>query len=59
MYGFRSCQAPVSQSSPALSGAKEMATSGGVPPLMPAEMSWSSLPRPMLTVIHGYFGSKS
>src|ERR671913_2236798 len=53
--GLRSCQARVSQYRAALSGGKEMATSGGVPPLMARWMASSSLPWTCLTVIHGYF----
>src|SRR5215211_2251411 len=53
--GLRSCQARVSQYLAALSGVKEMATSGGVPPLIARWIASSSLPWTCLTVIHGYF----
>src|SRR4029453_2702619 len=53
--GLRSCQARVWQYRAVLSGWKEMATSGGVPPLMARWMASSSFPWTCLTVIHGYF----
>src|SRR5262245_66320034 len=53
--GLRSCQAPVWQNLAELSGVKEMATSGGVPPLIARTIASSSLPMTCLTVIHGYF----
>src|SRR4029453_19280894 len=53
--GLRSCQARVWQKRAELSGVKEMATSGGVPPLMARTIASSSLPWTCLTVIHGYF----
>src|SRR3712207_6019492 len=53
--GLRSWKAPVWQYRAALSGVKEMATSGGVPPLMARWMASSSLPWTCLTVIQGYF----
>src|SRR5215213_10386119 len=53
--GLRFCQARVWQNRAELSGVKEMATSGGVPPLMARTIASSSLPWTCLTVIHGYF----
>src|SRR5919108_2237832 len=53
--GLRSCQAPVWQNLAALSGVTEIATSGGVPPLIARWIASSSLPSTCLTVIHGYF----
>src|SRR6266545_4149143 len=53
--GLRSWKALVWQNLAELSGVKEIATSGGVPPLIARTIASSSLPRTCLTVIHGYF----